>query len=161
MANIEMNGAPDRTTVGTLGDTCTNLLTGDKYKLTSISKITGHNTINYFYYWRLVSGESSSTSSSAVSPTINVTEIDGGHRVVVTDVNGENIFVVMDGAKGEKGDKGDTGATGVAGSAGEKGEKGDKGDDGYTPVKGTDYFTEEDKAEIVQAVVEEMGTATE
>lgn len=161
MANIEMNGAPDRTTVGTLGDTCTNLLTGDKYKLTSIAKTTGHNTINYFYDWSLVSGESSSTSSSAVSPTINVTEIDGGHRVVVTDVNGENTFDVMDGAKGEKGDKGDTGATGAAGSAGEKGEKGDKGDDGYTPVKGTDYFTEEDKAEIVQAVVEEMGTATE
>lgn len=74
------------------------------------------------------------------------------------EMNGENTFDVMDGAKGEKGDKGDTGATGAAGSTGEKGEK---GDDGYTPVKGTDYFTEEDKAEIVQAVVEEMGTATE
>lgn len=39
--------------------------------------------------------------------------------------------------KGEKGDKGDTGP------------QGDPGADGYTPVKGTDYWTEEDKAEIV------------
>ena len=30
---------------------------------------------------------------------------------------------------------------------------GPKGDDGVTPVKGTDYFTEADKAEIVSAVI--------
>lgn len=68
------------------------------------------------------------------------------------------------GAKGDKGDKGDTGAQGIQGIQGEKGEtgakgdKGDKGDtgatgaagqDGHTPVKGTDYWTAEDKAEIV------------
>ncbi len=35
-----------------------------------------------------------------------------------------------------------------------KGEKGDKGADGYTPVRGKDYWTEEDKAEI-KAYVEE------
>ena len=40
--------------------------------------------------------------------------------------------------KGEKGDKGDTGA---------------KGADGKTPVKGTDYFTEADKQELVNAVI--------
>jgi hypothetical protein len=33
------------------------------------------------------------------------------------------------------------------------------GADGYTPVKGTDYFTEADKAEIVEDVVEEMTTS--
>lgn len=33
--------------------------------------------------------------------------------------------------------------------AGLKGDKGDKGADGKTPVKGTDYWTESDKAEIV------------
>lgn len=31
--------------------------------------------------------------------------------------------------------------------------KGEKGDDGYTPVKGTDYFTDAEKAEFVQAVI--------
>jgi hypothetical protein len=30
---------------------------------------------------------------------------------------------------------------------------GDKGADGYTPIKGTDYFTEEEKAELVNAVL--------
>lgn len=38
-----------------------------------------------------------------------------------------------------KGDKGDTGA---------QGKQGEKGEDGYTPVKGTDYWTPEDIAEI-------------
>ena len=42
------------------------------------------------------------------------------------------------GATGPKGDKGDTGATGPAGQDGADGQ------DGYTPVKGVDYFTEED-----------------
>ncbi|MBQ9428624.1 MAG: hypothetical protein IJU41_03660 [Clostridia bacterium] len=40
----------------------------------------------------------------------------------------------FDGAQGEKGDKGD---------------KGDPGADGHTPVKGVDYWTHSDKAEIV------------
>lgn len=40
------------------------------------------------------------------------------------------------GEKGEKGDKGDTGATGATGA------------NGYTPVKGTDYWTNADIAEI-------------
>lgn len=60
-----------------------------------------------------------------------------------------------DGQKGEKGNKGDaitfndltteqkaelTGPTGPQGNQGERGLQGLKGDDGYTPVKGVDYF---------------------
>lgn len=45
--------------------------------------------------------------------------------------------------KGEKGDKGDTGATGA---------------DGKTPVKGVDYFTDADKAELVEDVLEALPT---
>ena len=41
-------------------------------------------------------------------------------------------------SRGEKGDKGDPGAQGPAGA---------------TPVKGTDYFTAEDKAALVQDVL--------
>lgn len=41
--------------------------------------------------------------------------------------------------KGDKGDKGDTG---------EKGQDGTDGKDGYTPVKGVDYFTEDDIASL-------------
>lgn len=47
--------------------------------------------------------------------------------------NGSNV--------GLKGDKGDTGATGP---------QGEPGAAGYTPVKGTDYWTAADKAEIVE-----------
>lgn len=36
---------------------------------------------------------------------------------------------------------------------GEQGEPGENGADGYTPVKGEDYFTEEDKQEIIDAVL--------
>ena len=60
-----------------------------------------------------------------------------------------------------KGDKGDPGITPHIGENGNwylgdtdtgkpsRGEKGLKGDKGDTPVKGTDYWTESDKAEIV------------
>lgn len=33
---------------------------------------------------------------------------------------------------------------------------GEKGADGYTPIKGTDYFTEADKAEMIEAVLAEI-----
>ena len=64
--------------------------------------------------------------------------------------------------KGEKGDKGDTGAQGIPG---EKGDKGDTGLAGYTPVKGTDYWTDTDKEEIAEeaskmVVVPEIVQAT-
>lgn len=63
------------------------------------------------------------------------------------------------GAKGDKGDKGDTGAQGKKGEPGEKGEPGVPGADGKTPVKGTDYFTEADKQEMVNAVLSALPTA--
>ena len=61
------------------------------------------------------------------------------------------------GLKGEKGDQGiqgPEGPQGIQGVQGLKGDKGDKGDQGiqgeagYTPVKGTDYFTAEDIASL-------------
>lgn len=47
-----------------------------------------------------------------------------------------------------KGAKGDTGETGPQGEQGIQGQKGDPGTDGKTPVRGTDYWTEADIAEI-------------
>ena len=52
------------------------------------------------------------------------------------------------GADGAKGDKGDPG------EKGEKGDKGDTGDAGYSPVRGTDYWTAADIAEIKSYVDE-------
>lgn len=69
-----------------------------------------------------------------------------------------------DGQPGEKGEKGEKGDPGTPGADGAKGDKGDKGDtgaagengkdgaDGKTPVKGVDYYTEADKAEMAEAV---------
>lgn len=49
--------------------------------------------------------------------------------------------------KGVKGDKGDKG---------EAGENGKDGANGYTPVKGKDYFTDADKSEMVSSVISQL-----
>ena len=53
-------------------------------------------------------------------------------------------FVIPRGEKGETGAKGDTGATGEA---------------GHTPVKGVDYFTDAEKSEMIQAVLDALPAA--
>lgn len=55
-----------------------------------------------------------------------------------------------DGAKGEQGEQGIQGAQGI------QGEKGKDGADGKTPVKGTDYFTAEDKTEFTAEVAKSL-----
>lgn len=45
------------------------------------------------------------------------------------------------------------GPQGETGPQGPQGEPGPQGPAGRTPVKGTDYFTEADKAEMVDAVI--------
>ena len=40
------------------------------------------------------------------------------------------------------------------------GQPGKDGEDGYTPVKGTDYYTEADKTEMVSAVLSALPTWT-
>lgn len=47
--------------------------------------------------------------SDGISPTVTVTEIDGGHRITITDVDGEQSFDVMDGKNGIDGSDGDDG----------------------------------------------------
>jgi hypothetical protein len=96
-----------------------------------------------------------------------ISNADGGTNVVtVTLSNGNNYtFSVINGskgskgdtgAKGDKGDKGDRGAQGIQGIQGIQGVKGDSGangKDGYTPQKGTDYWTPSDKVEMVNDVI--------
>ena len=62
------------------------------------------------------------------------------------------------GDPGEKGDKGDTGEQGIQGIPGEKGDKGDTGLAGYTPVKGTDYWTDTDKTDMLNDVLAALPT---
>lgn len=71
-------------------------------------------------------GADGADGEDGVSPTITVTSITGGHRVVITDVNGSQTFDIMDGEDGE------TGATGPQGEQGEQGETGATGATGAT-----------------------------
>ena len=57
------------------------------------------------------------------------------------------------GPAGPAGPAGKDGAPGQQGPQGEPGAPGAPGQDGHTPVKGTDYWTETDKAEIVADVI--------
>lgn len=59
----------------------------------------------------------------------------------------------QDGAPGPAGPAGKDGAPGQQGPQGEPGAPGAPGQDGHTPVKGTDYWTETDKAEMVADVI--------
>ena len=57
------------------------------------------------------------------------------------------------GLQGEQGEQGPKGEPGEQGIQGPKGDKGTDGKDGYTPQKGVDYYTDDDKAEMVSAVI--------
>ena len=57
------------------------------------------------------------------------------------------------GPAGPAGPAGKDGAPGQQGPQGEPGAPGAPGQDGHTPVKGTDYWTETDKAEMVADVI--------
>jgi hypothetical protein len=73
------------------------------------------------------------------------------------------------GEKGEKGEKGDTGARGpqgekgdpgAAGPEGPQGEQGRTGPAGYSPVKGTDYWTQTDQAHMIADTLSSMDRET-
>ena len=54
---------------------------------------------------------------------------------------------------GPAGPQGIQGPVGPAGQTGQTGPQGPMGPAGYTPVKGTDYWTDADKQEIINAVI--------
>ena len=84
-------------------------------------------------------GESGVSGQDGVSITIDgivESAADSGENIITFN-DGQSI-TIKNGSKGTKGDKGDTGQ---------------KGADGKTPVKGTDYWTEADKVEIINDVV--------
>lgn len=70
------------------------------------------------------SGTGGADGEDGVSPVVEITDIDGGHRVSITDVEGTKTFDVMDGADGEQGPEGPRGETGPEGPQGPAGENG-------------------------------------
>ena len=82
----------------------------------------------------------------------------------------------LKGPKGEKGEQGERGPQGVQGPKGETGPQGPIGEqglqglpgrdgkngaDGYTPIKGTDYYTKEDKEELIIEVLKRIPNGNE
>ena len=62
-----------------------------------------------------------------------------GNASQITFADGQTFQAKLD-AGTLKGDTGEQGIQGIQGEKGDKGDKGDTGNDGYTPVKGIDYF---------------------
>ena len=96
----------------------------------------------------------------AVSPTVSVERVDGGVQLIVHDLHGAHAAEIFDGQQGEQGLPGNDGYTPVKGvdyfdgQDGKDGQDGAPGRDGYTPVKGVDYWTQADAAAVTQAAVE-------
>ena len=86
-------------------------------------------------------GDKGDKGDAGVSPTVNVTQTSSGARITITDASGTTTANINNGSKG------DTGATGPQGPA------------GTTPVKGTDYFTPADIADIVDDVIAALNDA--
>lgn len=79
-------------------------------------------------------GQNGADGQDGFSPTVITTPISNGTKVSITDKTGTKEFDVMNGERGLQGEKGEDGA------------------DGKTPVKGIDYFTEQDKQEFIEEV---------
>lgn len=88
--------------------------------------------------------EAKATLEDAVAlvPSVRVETTESGVRVIAKDSTGETVAEVLNGVDGETGPQGEAGAQGAPGK------------DGYTPERGKDYFTEEDIAAMVDAVVD-------
>lgn len=100
-------------------------------------------------------GERGDKGETGFSPIVSVSQTSTGAIINITDSKGTTSANLYGGPKG---DKGDTGATGPQGPKGDTGEQGIKGEAGYTPVKGTDYWTNADKTEIVNDVLAALPT---
>ena len=125
------------------------------------------------------------SGSDGFSPSVAVEQTDTGAIITVTDRSGSTTATLRhgrDGAQGEagpagpQGERGPTGPAGPQGEAGPAGPTGPQGDPGptgpagpqgdpgpagpagTTPVKGVDYFTGNDKTEMIYAVKASMST---
>lgn len=97
MAYITQSGAPNKQTTGAVGDIYIDSDTGKQYTLVAIYATTTKDKTVTDYEWNTITTASTGDGSSYVSPTVTVTEIDGGHRVAITDINDTKIFDVMNG----------------------------------------------------------------
>lgn len=94
-----------------------------------------------------------------VSPTVTVIDIEGGHRVTITDANGETSFDVMNGTDGEDGVSPSVTVTEITGghkvtvsdATGNKSFDVLDGDDGTSPTITVDTITDGHRITITDA----------
>ena len=121
-------------------------------------------------------GEGNGQGADDFSPVAKVEQTEEGANITITDKYGTTQATIKHGEDGLPGAAGtsvtvknvsestaDGGSNVVTFSDGKtvtikNGSKGSKGDDGYAPKKGTDYFTEADKAELVTDVLNALPT---
>ena len=105
------------------------------------------------------------------SPTVEVTDTETGVLLTITDSTGTKTATVNDGVAGPQGPQGKPGIQGekgdpftyadfteeqlsaLTGPQGPAGKDGVNGQDGHTPIRGTDYWTDNDKQEIITEAV--------
>lgn len=111
-------------------------------------------------------GTPGAPGADGYSPTVTVEQTDTGATITATDQTGTTTATVENGSPGAPGAPGAPGTTPHIGDNGNwyLGEtdtgKPSQGPAGATPVKGTDYWTASDKAEIVQATLSALPTWT-
>ena len=127
-------------------------------------------------------GQDGQSGQDGFSPSASVSKSGTVTTITVTDKNGTTTAQVNDGQNGQPGAPGQDGQPGTDGFSpsasvsksgtvstltvtdktgtttvqindGQDGQDGEDGEDGHTPVKGTDYWTAQDQAEIVQDVL--------
>jgi len=79
----------------------------------------------------LKNGKDGTNGNDGVSPTVSFEETETGTIMTVSDENGTTAITILN------------------------------GEDGHTPEKGVDYFTEEDKLSLVEAVLDSLESAEE
>ena len=102
-------------------------------------------------------------SNATTYQNLDLITYQGGSYLALKETIGNlptnNEYWQLIAEKGQDGEKGETGERGEKGQEGTNGTNGKDGIDGKTPVKGTDYYTEEDKQEIVNLVLDALPSA--
>ena len=110
----------------------------------TITDATGTTTSQIYNGSNGLPGADGLDGQDGFSPTIEVTDTETGVLLTIIDSTGTKTATVNNG---------------VAGPQGPAGKDGVNGQDGYTPVRGTDYWTENDKTEIVNSVLAALPAA--